>query len=161
MKCVATDGLYKMLNLPHDHSQIKSALFSSVSLSVYQANKLVSMVSVSCCVNCINNENSRVNKTRDLWHMRLGHPNVVALKKTLSACNISTGNKFSKLSFCKACHLGKQHKLSFNSSDSKPLVALKIIHIDLWGPALTLQTKASNTIYISLMTKLITLGFMD
>lgn len=145
MKGVAKDRLHKLLNLPHDHSQIKSALLSSVSflcsLSVYQANKPETMVFVSCCVNCTNNENSGINTTLDLWHMRLGHPNVVALKKTFLACNIFTRNKFSKLSFCKACHLGKQHRLSFNNSDSKTLVALEIIHSDLWGPAPTLSNQ--------------------
>lgn len=93
------------------------------------------MVYVSCCVNCINNENSEVNKTLYLWHIRLGHLNVVALKKTLSIC--TTGNKVSKLSFYKARQLGKQYRLPFNNSDSKALVALEVIHSDRWGPTPT------------------------
>ena len=54
------------------------------------------MLSVSC------NETCTSNNVLDLWNMRLGHPNINALVKTLSACNISFGNKTFGLSFCKA-----------------------------------------------------------
>lgn len=130
MKSVAKDGLYKLLNLPHDHSQVKYALLSSATflnlLSVYKVNKLESAVSISC-VNHPRNENPRVNKILDLWHKRLGHPNVVALKKTLLACNISFGNNLSELAFYKACQLGKQNKLSFNNSDLRVCLARCIV----------------------------------
>lgn len=101
LKGVAKDGLYKLLSLPHDSSQFKSILLSSITTpSLLTVNKTTcpeSMLSVSC------NENYTSNKVLDLWHMRLGHPSVSALVKTLSACNIQFGNKTSGLSFCKAC----------------------------------------------------------
>ena len=107
MKGVVKDGLYKLLNLPLNHSQIKSILLSSVShsslLSVCKINKPKSMMSVVSKEHCISCKDQRINKTLDLWHVRLGHPNVFDLRKTLSACNISVGNKMSELSFCKAC----------------------------------------------------------
>ena len=69
--------------------------------------------------------------------MRLCHPNINALMKTLSACNISLRNKIYGLSFCKACQYGKQHRLSFKHSETKTSKALEIIHSDLWSPAPT------------------------
>ena len=57
--------------------------------------------------------------------------------KTLSACNISFGNKTSGLSFYKVCQYGKQHRLSFKHSQTKTSKALEIIHSDLWSPAPT------------------------
>lgn len=70
-----------------------------------------------------------------MWHMRLGHLNVFYLRKTLSAFNISFGNKMSELSICKPYQFGEQHRLSFKSS--KTSVAVKIIYHDFWGPTPT------------------------
>ena len=89
------------------------------------------MLSVNCSEKCTN------SKVLDMWHLRLGHPNVIALRKTLSACNISLGNKKFDVSFYKACQYGKQHRLSFKHSETKISKSLEIIHSDLWGPAPT------------------------
>ena len=98
MKGVAKDGLYKLLNLPLNHSQVKSILLSSVSysnlLSVCKINKPESMMSVVSKEHCTSCKYQRINKTLDLWHMRLDHPNA-SDRKTLSACNIAFGNKIS------------------------------------------------------------------
>ena len=145
MKGVAKDGLYKLLNLPLNHSQVKSILLSSVSysnlLSVCKINKPESMMSVVSKEHCTSCKDQRINKTLDCWHMRLGHPNASDLRKTLSACNITFGNKIFELSFCKACQYGKMHRLSFKSSESKSSTALEIIHSDLWGPAPTFSNQ--------------------
>ena len=93
------------------------------------------MLSVNCSEKCTS------SKVLDLWHLRLGHPNVIALRKTLSACNISLGNKKFDVSFYKACQYGKQHRLSFKSSETKTKHALEIIHSDLWGPAPTISNQ--------------------
>ena len=63
------------------------------------------------------------------------------LEKNLSAYNISLRNKMSDLSFCKACQYGKQHILSFKSSETKTTSALEIIHSDLWGAAPTISNQ--------------------
>ena len=111
LKGIAKDRLHKLLSLPHNSSQFKSILLSSTATpSLLTVNKIPgpkSMLSISC------NETCTSNNVLDLWHMRLGHPNINALVKTLSACNISFGNKTYGLSFCKACQLGKQHRLFF------------------------------------------------
>ena len=131
---MAKDGLYKLLSLPHDSSQSKSILLSStITPSLLTVNKILgpeSMLSVNC------NEHCTSNKLLDIWHMRLGHPNVNALK-TLSTCNISFRNRTSGLFFYKACQYGKQHRLSFKHSETKISKSLEIIHSDLWGPAPT------------------------
>ena len=133
MKGIAKDGLYKLLSLPHDSSQFKSIMKSSATTpNLLTVNKIPGpefMLFFSC------NETCTSNNELHLWHMRLGHPNINDLVKTLSACNISFGNKTSGLSFCKACQLGKQHRLSFKHSETTTSKALEIIHSDLWGPA--------------------------
>src|SRR4051812_47758118 len=54
----------------------------------------------------------------DLWHRWLVHLNATALSHLpldfLSSCN----NKFPNISFCDACHLGKQTCLPFSISHS-------------------------------------------
>ena len=131
-----------MLSLPHDSNQFKLILLSSSATpSLLTVNKIhgpESMLSVSC------NENCTSNNMLDLWHMRLGHPNINALMKTLSAYNISFGNKISGLSFCKACPYGKQHRLSFTHSETKISKTLEIIHSDLWGPTPTESNQSFN-----------------
>ena len=126
---MAKDGLYKLLSLPYDCRQFKSILLSSTTTpSLLIVNKIPgpeSMLSISCNGNCTS------NKVLDLWHMRLGYPNINALMKTLSVSNISFGNKTFGLSFCKACQYGKQHILSFKHSETKTSKALKIIHSNL------------------------------
>ena len=145
IKGVAKDGLYKLLNLPLNHSQVKSILLSSIScsslFSVCKINKPESMISVVFKELCTSCKDKRINKTLDLWHIKLGHPNSSDLRKTMSACNISFGNKMSELSFCKACQCGKMHKLSFKGSESKSSTVLEIIHSDLWGPAPTISNQ--------------------
>ncbi|KAH9666887.1 ABC transporter G family member 40 [Citrus sinensis] len=143
MRGMAKDGLYKLLCLPLNSSQAKSVLSSStISSSLFLVNKAhkpESMLSVNCSEKCTS------SKVLDLWHLRLGHPNVVALRKTLSACNISLGNKKFDLSFCKACQYGKQHRLLFKSSERKTKHALEIIHSDLWGPAPTISNQGQSS----------------
>lgn len=80
-------------------------------------------MSVSSNVDLTSKKDQRINKILDLWHMRLGHLNVLDLRKTLYAFNISFRNKMSELSICKPCQYGEQHILSFKSS--KTYVALK------------------------------------
>ena len=56
----------------------------------------------------------------DLWHLRLGHPNVVILKNTLLSCNQLRRNKNVIPSFCSACQYGKQSKQQFKNTETKP-----------------------------------------
>ena len=56
----------------------------------------------------------------DLWHLRLRHPNEIALKSTLLSCNQFKLNKNNAPSFCCACQYGKQSKQNFKSRETKP-----------------------------------------
>lgn len=66
-----------------------------------------------------------------LWHRRLGHPSFPYLKHLFP--DIFKEINCSKLQ-CEACHLAKDHRVSFPAksySDSKPFY---LFHSDVWGP---------------------------
>ena len=74
------------------------------------------------------------DSTLNLWHQRLGHPHVDAVKSTLRAADISCSSS-SIFPFCQACQLGKAHKLPFTPSTTVYSKPLELITMDLWGPA--------------------------
>ena len=78
---------------------------------------------------------SKAAKEIDLCHLRLWHPNLLALKNTLLSCNQLRINKNVIPSFCCACQYGKQSKQQFKNTETKIKTALELIHTDLWGPA--------------------------
>ncbi|CAL9248006.1 unnamed protein product, partial [Arabidopsis halleri] len=49
------------------------------------------------------------NASKDIWHRRLGHQQVLQHLSTIKAILISQGSK----GMCEACHLGKSSRLSF------------------------------------------------
>lgn len=82
MKDVAKDGLYELLSLPYNNNQAKSILLSSTLIPclipVSIINKPKSILSVNLNRDCTSNKNLRANEILDLWHMRLGHLNIVS-----------------------------------------------------------------------------------
>ncbi|GAU39772.1 hypothetical protein TSUD_220160 [Trifolium subterraneum] len=67
-----------------------------------------------------------------LWHRRLGHPSFPYLKYLFP--EFSKEINSSQLD-CEACHLAKDHRVSFSSkpySASKPFY---LFHSDVWGPS--------------------------
>ncbi|KAH9783576.1 reverse transcriptase Ty1/copia-type domain-containing protein [Citrus sinensis] len=106
MKGVARDGLYELLCLPAHlgKSKLSNATClsaSSVSESIRSISDLVSMLSFSSNGNesasvsessITDKSGSSISKAAeeiDLWHLRLGHPNVIALKNTLLSSTYS------------------------------------------------------------------------
>ena len=100
MKGVAREGLYKLLCLPVHLSRSKNLhtaflSASSIPVSIRSISDPVSMLSFSSNSNEsfsvnessvtdeLNGSVSKATKEIDLWHLRLGHPNVFALKNTL------------------------------------------------------------------------------
>lgn len=91
----------------------------------------------------VNTKRENANATEDAkcstlttWHERLGHVNErdlkIALRRTLQK---GDWNENEKLSFCKACILGKQTRIPFpKSSNSRSTKLLELIHTDLCGP---------------------------
>ncbi|KAG8930012.1 hypothetical protein FRC01_003405 [Tulasnella sp. 417] len=91
----------------------------------------------------------------ETWHKRLGHMGVTGLKSLIHSeglpvtkGTIPSGPKDFK---CEACLGGKQHRISFRTSDSRASKRLELIHSELMGP---MQTE-------SLGHSLYTLSFLD
>ncbi|KAF7813169.1 uncharacterized protein G2W53_034145 [Senna tora] len=64
-----------------------------------------------------------------LWHSRLGHASIRAIK------HIDTISLSDSLNDdCEICHVSKQHRLPFSNSDNRSGKILELLHIDLWGP---------------------------
>lgn len=67
-----------------------------------------------------------------LQHARLGHPSMSTVKHINFLQNTVTD--VSSITDCPICPLAKQSRLPFPSSTSKSSHALKLLHIDIWGP---------------------------
>uniref|UniRef100_A0A803NKT0 Integrase catalytic domain-containing protein n=1 Tax=Cannabis sativa TaxID=3483 RepID=A0A803NKT0_CANSA len=67
------------------------------------------------------------------WHKKLGHPSFQTLSKILHKASIPCSLK--NLEFCKACKLGKNHRLPYPLSKSRANQPLALVHTDLWGPS--------------------------
>ena len=74
-----------------------------------------------------------------LWHLRYEHHgfaglNMLSMKRMVDGFP-SIVDSYDK---CKACILGKQHRLPFNSINSRRAKApLELVHFDLVGPMKT------------------------
>ena len=102
---MARDGLYELLYLPthlNGNKTFYAAVLSasSMSESINCISSPVSMLSfnlnsnksINVSVGSIKTDESSSDVLRDikeidLWHLRLGHLNVFALKSTLMSCN--------------------------------------------------------------------------
>ncbi|CAI0549132.1 unnamed protein product, partial [Linum tenue] len=68
----------------------------------------------------------------NLWHQRLGHANLRAVRQLLSSHHIKYSSDSSSL--CHGCSLSKIHKLPFPTSSYCASAPLELICSDLWGP---------------------------
>lgn len=111
---VGSDGLYQfpLLNV------------SSPAMSLVSTNKVVPSI----------NATSISPSLFNVWHLRLGHPNVNTLKLVLQSCNISFNNK-SHDHFCSAYCAGKAHRLHSPSSHTSYNFPLELVYCDIWGPS--------------------------
>ena len=90
---------------------------SSISTCLYVPHALTSLI-----LNYIN-----------VWHLKLGHPNLRVLNFVLRQLEVSYSAK--NLSFCEACVYGKSHSQPFPLSIAHVSAPLELIHTDLWGPS--------------------------
>lgn len=76
-----------------------------------------------------------VNAVADLsvWHKRLRHPFFSRLDVISEALGAHT-QKNKRTTFCHVCHLAKQKKLSYSSSNNIYNSNFELLHIDIWGP---------------------------
>lgn len=114
---VGNDGLYEFPYLQLTHSPKFSSSTSS------STNKLVMR----------STHYTRVDPNLpNVWHLRLGHPNIHAMKLVLQSYHITFFNKNSSL-FCTACYMGKANKLHSPTSHTTYPTPLEFIYSDLWG----------------------------
>ncbi|KAF7825115.1 Retrovirus-related Pol polyprotein from transposon TNT 1-94 [Senna tora] len=71
------------------------------------------------------NENTSV-----LWHQRLGHCPL----SMLNYIDFFKNSELKQLPICDICHYAKQNRLPFPISQTRSQRALKLLHIDVWGP---------------------------
>ncbi|XP_055961065.1 uncharacterized protein LOC130015294 [Mercurialis annua] len=71
-----------------------------------------------------------------LWHFRLGHPSTPRLK-LLQASNPNITLPVNN--HCDICHLAKQRKLPFPTSDTIVKNIFDVISVDIWGPFRTVS----------------------
>lgn len=92
-------------------------------------------VSTACNVSVMSNDCTKdLHLVSRLWHMRLGHPNALALQTVLQHLNVKL-SKVNKDFVCSACQYGKMHQSTYPLSNSKANAPLELVHSDLWGPA--------------------------
>lgn len=125
---VGADGLYKFHEFKLSHLPVSLSapvqhpvsVHTSVSSSGHAPVEQPSVVSSVC--------------TANLWHFRLGHPSLNVLRKALQFCKIPVSNKMD-VDFCKACVMGKSHRLPSSLSTTEYTSPLELVYSDLWGPS--------------------------
>ena len=75
----------------------------------------------------------------ELWHYRLGHPSYAKIHTLKDDLNISHISETP--SHCSICHLAKQRRFPFMSSNNLSNSPFQLIHIDVWGPFHTITTE--------------------
>ncbi|CAL1391749.1 unnamed protein product [Linum trigynum] len=80
--------------------------------------------------------------SRELWHVRLGHPSLdkLFLLKDLVGCSFDSRSSFH----CDPCVRAKQARNSFLLSSIKTSTCFDLIHLDIWGPYKTPATDGSH-----------------
>ena len=82
----------------------------------------------------------------DMWHHRLGHPNMRILQKIIFTYEFPTLS-VNKYFSCDACLTSKSHHLPYSKSIHRTHKALEIVHSDLWGPSPVIS-HAGNRYYV-------------
>lgn len=91
------------------------------------------MTASACCsiAVAIGNENS------NMWHQRLGHMSEKGMQLMHSKGKLP-GLQSIDLDMCEDCILGKQKRVSFQTSGRTPKKErLELVHSDVWGPTTT------------------------
>ncbi|KAL2237900.1 UNVERIFIED_CONTAM: Retrovirus-related Pol polyprotein from transposon RE2 [Sesamum indicum] len=82
----------------------------------------------SCFTSAISADS--VNCTSSLWHKRLGHASLQAVKRLVDIDLSIDANQIP----CEICHKAMQTRVPFPTSVSHSNVPFDLIHMDLWGP---------------------------
>jgi hypothetical protein len=68
------------------------------------------------------------------WHGWLGHPSYAIVQKILASNKLGFSKESNK-GVCNACQQAKSHQLPFSKSVSVSKAPLKLVFLDVWGPA--------------------------
>lgn len=79
--------------------------------------------------NCLSAKTNPISMS--LWHHRLGHASISAIKK-IPDLQQSTSQKNNQI--CISCSMAKYTKLPFHISTSHASDIFDLIHMDIWGP---------------------------
>jgi hypothetical protein len=74
--------------------------------------------------------------TPELWHQRLDHPGMFALKHVLHNNNLSDSSLNNNTNVCNACRMSKSCQLPFPNSYNKTSSPLELVHTNVCGPAI-------------------------
>ena len=78
---------------------------------------------------------SHLFSIKNLWHMRLGHPNDQILLCLFPKINFVQNNVNGFDQSCIHCLYGKMHNVHFPNSQFKASFPFELVQSDLWGPA--------------------------
>ncbi|MCO5568445.1 hypothetical protein L7F22_022144 [Adiantum nelumboides] len=86
-----------------------------------------------------------------LWHYRLGHPHVQAMR-TLLLYKMARGIEFTQVSIdlCEACIFGKMSRTKFPRSTHRTNQPLELVHSDVFGP-LPIKSLTGNSYVLLFM----------
>ena len=79
---------------------------------------------------------NRIKTTRDVWHLRLGHPSPPLLQSIISKNSLpvaATSLDFQKPFFCSDCHINKSHKMPFQETSIASTRPLQFVFSDVWS----------------------------
>ena len=74
------------------------------------------------------------NESLDIWHRRMGHLSVAALKKLASGLVSGIILNANHISDCSVCAKSKQCRLPFGKQGSRAKALLEVVHSDICGP---------------------------
>jgi histone deacetylase 1/2 len=131
VKCINASALHNSL-LDNTFTQ----LFGCNKAATARYNDFTSPIcTFPTSVYCNNNSSVVSNENEfQMWHLRLGHANTLAVKSVLQLCNVPFSKKNTNLS-CTFCCMGKSHRQHAPLSTTVYTKPFEVIHCDLWGPA--------------------------
>ncbi|KAL2249476.1 UNVERIFIED_CONTAM: Retrovirus-related Pol polyprotein from transposon TNT 1-94 [Sesamum indicum] len=109
-------------DLENKTSKVVAHLFKNLYTFRQQSPSFTSTVTV------VGNNLASVNCTSSLWHKRLGHASLQAIKHLVDIDTDATQT------LCEVCHKAMQTRLPFPTSVSHSCIPFELVHMDIWGP---------------------------
>lgn len=138
---IAEKNLKVVLDYKHAHIKTSDEIVVATAFKNDRLYKFVESEDVVCAQ--LTNVSNAQNPNTTLWHRRMGHVHVTALKKI--GCNVNLSVDDEQLNdICGICHEGKMRAKPFpRMSTSKASKPLKLVHSDVMGP-ISPESKGGN-----------------